>query len=113
MFGVRWVAEIKAGCQSSAKDVTGSKVVRQAIGRLGGHGSFITAYLGLAWSFLVEFAGGAVRTSHWLLDTSVFSRITPAPATSPDWPSAAVITGLAVLAAALGGLLSRRDLKNA
>jgi ABC-2 type transport system permease protein len=68
----------------------------------------------LAWSFLVEFAGGVVHTSHWLLDTSVFFHMVPAPAASPDWPSMAVITGLGLLGAVLGGiLLCRRDQKNA
>jgi ABC-2 type transport system permease protein len=68
----------------------------------------------LAWSFLVEFAGGLLHTSHWLLDTSVFFHMVPAPATNPDWSSAAVITGLSVFGAVLGGLrLSRRDLQNA
>jgi ABC-2 type transport system permease protein len=68
----------------------------------------------LAWSFIVEFAGGVVHTSHWLLDTSVFFHMVPAPATSPDWSSAAVITGLGVLGAVLGGLLlHHRDLKSA
>jgi polyether ionophore transport system permease protein len=68
----------------------------------------------LAWSFLVEFAGGVVHTSHWLLDTSVFFHMVPAPATSPDWSSAAVITGLGMLGAVVGGLLlCRRDQKNA
>jgi ABC-2 type transport system permease protein len=68
----------------------------------------------LAWSFLVEFAGGVIHTSHWLLDTSVFFHMVPAPAASPDWPSAAVITGLGMLGAVLGGFLfSRRDQKNA
>ena len=68
----------------------------------------------LAWSFLVEFAGGVVHTSHWLMDTSVFFHMVPAPATSPDWPSAAIITGLGTLGAVIGGLLlRRRDQKNA
>ena len=68
----------------------------------------------LAWSFLVEFAGGVVHTSHWLMDTSVFFHMVPAPATSPDWLSAAVITGLGMLGAVIGGLLfCRRDQKNA
>jgi ABC-2 type transport system permease protein len=67
----------------------------------------------LAWPFLVEFAGGVIHTSHWLLDTSVFFHMVPAPAASPDWPSAAVITGLGMLGAILGGfLLSRRVQKN-
>ena len=68
----------------------------------------------LAWSFLIEFAGGVVHTSHWLMDTSVFFHMVPAPATSPDWSSMAVITGLGILGAVLGGiLLCRRDQKNA
>jgi ABC-2 type transport system permease protein len=67
----------------------------------------------LAWPFLVEFAGGVIHTSHWLLDTSVFFHMVPAPAASADWPSAAVITGLGMLGAILGGfLLSRRVQKN-
>ena len=68
----------------------------------------------LAWSFLIEFAGGVVHTSHWLMDTSVFFHMVPAPATTPDWSSMAVITGLGILGAVLGGiLLCRRDQKNA
>jgi ABC-2 type transport system permease protein len=68
----------------------------------------------LAWSFLIEFAGGVIHTSHWLLDTSIFFHMVPAPATSPDWRSMAVITGLGILGAVLGGiLLCRRDQKNA
>jgi ABC-2 type transport system permease protein len=68
----------------------------------------------LAWSFLVELAGGVVPTNHWLLDTSVFFHMVPSPAAAPDWSSAAVMTGVGVLGAVLGGLLLwRRDLKNA
>src|SRR3984957_8742361 len=68
----------------------------------------------LAWSFLIEFAGGVVHTSDWLLDTSIFFHMIPAPAASPDWSSMAVITGLGILGAVLGGIfLSRRDQKNA
>jgi ABC-2 type transport system permease protein len=68
----------------------------------------------LAWSFLVEFAGGVLHTSHWLLDTSIFFHMIPAPAASPDWSSAAVITGLGALAAAIGCILLHfRDLQYA
>lgn len=64
----------------------------------------------LAWSFLIEFIGVVVHASHWLLDTSVFFHMAPAPATSPDWASAAVIAGLGVAGAVTGGVfLSRRD----
>ena len=53
----------------------------------------------------VEFAGGMVRTSHWLLHTSVFFHMVPAPVASPDWSSVAVITSLGILGAVLGGIL--------
>ena len=68
----------------------------------------------LAWSFLIEFTGGVVNTSHWLLDTSIFFHMVPAPATTPDWSSMAVITGLGIGGAVLGAiLLCRRDQQNA
>jgi ABC-2 type transport system permease protein len=68
------------------------------------------AYGYLAWSFLTEFAGGIIHTSHWLLDTSVFFHMAPAPATSPDWQSAAIITCLGTFGSVFGAvLLARRD----
>ncbi|HXX88780.1 MAG TPA: ABC transporter permease subunit [Acidimicrobiales bacterium] len=64
----------------------------------------------LAWAFLVEFVGAAVHTNHWILDTSVFFHMVPAPATSPDWTSAATMAGIGVLGALAGGIaLHRRD----
>jgi ABC-2 type transport system permease protein len=62
----------------------------------------------LAWSFLVEFLGAIVHASHWLLDTSLFFHLVPAPAVSPDWVSAAAMTGLGAAAALAGGVLFRR-----
>lgn len=68
----------------------------------------------LAWSFVIEFFGAAVHASHWLLDTSVFYHMVPAPATSPDWASAAAMAGLGVAGAVSGGIfLSRRDVLGA
>jgi ABC-2 type transport system permease protein len=65
----------------------------------------------LAWSFLIEFLGAVVHASHWLLDTSVFFHMVPAPATSPDWTSAAVIAGLGVAGAVIGAVFfNRRDM---
>ncbi len=64
----------------------------------------------LAWSFLLEFVGAVIHADHWLLDTSVFFHMVPAPATAPDWASVAVITGLGLGGAVVGGvLLGRRD----
>jgi ABC-2 type transport system permease protein len=71
-------------------------------------------YAYLAWSFLIEFVGAIVHASHWLLDTSVFFHLAPAPAVTPDWASAAAMTGLGVAAALVGGtLFRRRDLLGA
>ena len=68
----------------------------------------------LAWSFLVEFLGAVVHASHWLMDTSIFFHMVPAPAASPDWGSAAVIAGLGLTGAVVGGVLfSHRDVAGA
>ena len=71
----------------------------------------VVTYGVLAWSFLVELVGGVLNLDHWVLDTSVFHQMAPAPAVAPDWTSAAVLVGIGVAAAALGGVaLARRDL---
>jgi ABC-2 type transport system permease protein len=68
----------------------------------------------LAWSFLLEFIGAAVKANHWILDTSVFFHMAPAPATHPNWASAAVVTCLGLIGAAVGAsALGRRDLQGA
>jgi ABC-2 type transport system permease protein len=68
----------------------------------------------IGWAFLVEFLGSVVKFSHWLLDTSVFFHMAPAPAADPNWASAAAMVGLGIAAAMLGGLLfRRRDLASA
>lgn len=78
------------------------------------HATRPVVYAYLTWAFLVEFSGGAVRLHHWLLDTSVFFHVSPAPAGPPDWSSAAVVSGLGLAGAALGGFLfRRRDLRAA
>jgi ABC-2 type transport system permease protein len=68
----------------------------------------------VAWSFLVEFVGSVVKTSHWLLDTSVLYHVAPAPATHPQWTSASVLVALGLVAAiAAAAVFSRRDLISA
>jgi ABC-2 type transport system permease protein len=65
----------------------------------------------LAWSLLIELAGGFFGSSHWLLDTSVFHHTAAAPAVSPDWASAAVLAAVGAAMALLGGAaFARRDL---
>ena len=66
------------------------------------------AYGLLAWSLLVEVAGGIVSSSHWLLDTSVFHHMAAAPAVNPNWTSAAVLAAIGLLAAVLGEVAFRR-----
>ncbi len=69
------------------------------------------AYGVVAWSFLVELVGAVVNANHWLLDTSLFHQMAPAPAVSPDWTSAGVMAGLGLLLALVGGLgFGQRDL---
>ena len=71
----------------------------------------VVTYGVLAWSLLIELAGGFFSSNHWLLDTSVFHHMAAAPAVSPDWTSAAVLTAVGAAAALLGGgAFARRDL---
>jgi hypothetical protein len=67
-------------------------------------------YGNLTWSVLLEFIGAVTPANRWLLDTSVLFHMVLAPATSLDWISAAIISGLGMAAAAIGGvLLNQRD----
>jgi ABC-2 type transport system permease protein len=68
-------------------------------------------YAVVAWSFLIEFIASIVTTNRWLLDSSLFHHMMPAPAASPNWNSALALAGLGVLAAASGvEAFQRRDL---
>lgn len=65
----------------------------------------------LAWSLLIELAGGFFSSNHWLLDTTVFHHMAAAPAVSPNWASAAILVAVGAAAAALGAVaFQRRDL---
>jgi len=68
----------------------------------------------VVWSFLVETIAAVFDSSHWLRDTSPLLHITPAPATDPNWTSAAWLVGLGILAALVGvAAFCRRDLQGA
>ena len=72
------------------------------------------AYAAVAWSFLVELVGAIVRANHWLLDTSLFHHIAPAPAAPPRWDTAVVLVTIGALAAAAGAArFARRDVVTA
>jgi ABC-2 type transport system permease protein len=65
----------------------------------------------VAWSFLVELLAGIVGSNHWLLDTSIFHQLAPAPAESPDWVSGTVMIGIGIVLGVIGAAwFSRRDL---
>ncbi|HLI57220.1 MAG TPA: ABC transporter permease, partial [Actinomycetota bacterium] len=68
----------------------------------------------IGWAFLIEFLGSAVKVSHWVMDTSIFFHITPAPAANPDWTGIGILVGLALACAAAAGMVfRRRDLADA
>ena len=68
------------------------------------------AYGYLAWSFLIEFLGAVVHANHWLMDTSMFFHLAPAPATAPNWAEGAIMVGVALLLASAAVLLfAHRD----
>lgn len=68
----------------------------------------------VAWSFLIEIVGAGLGASRWLLDTSLLHHIARAPAVDVRWDAAAILTGLGLLAAALGAVgFIRRDLQSA
>lgn len=72
------------------------------------------AYAVIAWSFLVEFVGSAIQVNPLILDISLFHQMSNAPSVPPDWVANAVMVGLAMVMALLGGLaFRRRDLMGA
>jgi ABC-2 type transport system permease protein len=72
------------------------------------------AYGLVVWSFVVEVFAAAFDSNHWLRDTSPLLHIAPVPAADPNWPAAALLVGLGVLAALVGvAAFGRRDLVGA
>lgn len=71
-----------------------------------------TATYGLVtWSFVLQLIGSGVKINHWLLDTSLFAHLAPAPAAHPNWVAAAWMVGLAVIGVIAGVVtFDRRDL---
>jgi ABC-2 type transport system permease protein len=75
------------------------------------HASAVTYSL-LVWFFLVEILGGLASMSHWVLDTSAFHQMAPAPSVPVDWTSNAMMVVIAVAALGLAvAAFNRRDLK--
>lgn len=65
----------------------------------------------VAWSFLVQIIAGLAGLSHWVLDTSLFLHLAPAPAAAPNWSADLALTGIGVGLAGVGLIcFVRRDL---
>jgi ABC-2 type transport system permease protein len=69
------------------------------------------AYALVAWSFLLELIGPILGLNPIILNLSIFYRLAPAPAVSPDWTSLLVMAALGCAGFATGLIgLQRRDL---
>jgi len=67
-------------------------------------------YAVVVWSILVEITGGVANVSHWVLDSSVFHQMAPAPSTPPNWTANVVMLGVAAVGALIGlAAFARRD----
>ncbi len=72
----------------------------------------IVTYAVLGWSLLIVIVGGFGTVSHWVLDTSVFHHMAPAPGVPPNWTANGIMTAVGVTAALVGVLaFKRRDLQ--
>jgi hypothetical protein len=66
---------------------------------------------GVVWSFPVTLLSGIGKSNRFLLDTSLFHQMQPAPAVAPDWTSGLTMVVLAAVATGTGAwALRRRDL---
>ena len=71
----------------------------------------IAIYGLIVWSILVTLVGGFSNNNHWLLDTSLFHQMAPAPASAPNWTAGGVMIAIGAAAAMVGGAAFRhRDL---
>jgi ABC-2 type transport system permease protein len=69
-------------------------------------------YVVIGWAFLLQMLATGVAINHWLMDTSVLSQIHLAPAVSPDWTVAIVMSIIGIVLGMLGALRFRgRDLQ--
>jgi ABC-2 type transport system permease protein len=67
----------------------------------------------LAWAFLLDMLGSALKINHWVMDTSLLYHPALAPAVSPNWWIIGTYLALACAAALLGGWrFTQRDLQS-
>jgi ABC-2 type transport system permease protein len=73
----------------------------------------ITCWGLIAWAFLLDMLGSAIKVNHWLMDTSLLYHPALAPAVSPNWRIAVTYLAIGCTAALLGGWrFTRRDLQS-
>jgi ABC-2 type transport system permease protein len=73
----------------------------------------ITCWGLLAWAFLLDMLGSAIKVNHWLMDTSLLYHPALAPAVTPNWRIAGTYLVIGCAAALLGGWrFTRRDLQS-
>ena len=67
----------------------------------------------LAWAFLLDMLGSAIKINHWVMDTSLLYHLALAPAVNPDWSIVGTYLAISCAAALLGGWhFTRRDLQS-
>jgi polyether ionophore transport system permease protein len=67
----------------------------------------------LAWAFLLDMLGSALKVNHWVMDTSMLHHPALAPAAGPDWRVDGAYLALSCAAMLLGGYrFTRRDLQS-
>ena len=65
----------------------------------------------LAWAFLVEMLGSAIKVNHWVMDTSLLHHVTLAPAVGANWAIVGTYLAIGAAMALIGGWrFLRRDL---
>ncbi len=73
----------------------------------------ITCWGLLAWAFLLDMLGSAIKVNHWLMDTSLLYHPALAPAVNPNWRIVWTYLAIGCTAALLGGWrFTRRDLES-
>lgn len=73
----------------------------------------ITCWGLLAWAFLLDMLGSAIKVNHWLMDASLLYHPALAPAVNPNWRIACTYLAIGCTAALLGGWrFTRRDLQS-
>ena len=67
----------------------------------------------LAWAFLLDMLGSAIKVNHWVMDTSLLYHPALAPAVDPNWRVVGTYLAIGCVAALLGGWrFTRRDLQS-